>query len=248
MLSWRIGKPKNQLSCYPFPCIQIGVFLGIAAKSLLEAWKPFTGERGKFMKISLVVLTPGKLQGQSIPINLSQFLIGRDPQCNLRPASALISKRHCALLARSEKVYLRDFGSTNGTFLNDHPIKDEVELKEGDKIKVGPLEFQVKIEGTPAINRPTPPPPTKKPAETHDEDSAANLLLSLGDDSSSSDGAKNEVPEGSTVMDIVAMTEGETKTPEKKDGKAEAKKALEANTSVAAKAILEKYMKRPRSQ
>jgi hypothetical protein len=49
------------------------------------------------MKLSLVVLTPGKMEGKSIPITLSQFLIGRDPQCHLRPASALVSKRHCAL-------------------------------------------------------------------------------------------------------------------------------------------------------
>ena len=47
------------------------------------------------MKLSLLVLTPGKMEGKSIPITIPQFVIGRDPQCNLRPASALISKRHC---------------------------------------------------------------------------------------------------------------------------------------------------------
>ena len=33
---------------------------------------------GRSMKLSLVVLTPGKMEGKSIPVTLSQFLIGRD--------------------------------------------------------------------------------------------------------------------------------------------------------------------------
>jgi hypothetical protein len=45
------------------------------------------------MKLSLIVLTPGKMEGKTIPIRLPQFLIGRDPQCHLRSASSLISKR-----------------------------------------------------------------------------------------------------------------------------------------------------------
>ena len=74
------------------------------------------------MKLNLVVLTPGKTEGKAIPVTLSQFLIGRDPQCHLRPASAVISKRHCALLTRGEQVFLRDFDSTIGTFVNDQPV------------------------------------------------------------------------------------------------------------------------------
>src|SRR5438445_533208 len=160
------------------------------------------------MKVSLVVQTAGKAAGQAIPVPSAQFLIGRDPQCNLRPASALISKRHCAVIVRGEKVFLRDFGSTNGTFVNDQPAKDEVELKNDDLLKVGPLSFTVRLETSPAIDRPTPPPPTKKIPRPHaDDESAADMLLSMLDDgpgiiSSSSGG---EIPEGSTVMDIVAM-------------------------------------------
>jgi hypothetical protein len=37
------------------------------------------------MKLSLVVLTPGKGEGR-MNLYLPQFLIGRDPQCHLRPA------------------------------------------------------------------------------------------------------------------------------------------------------------------
>ena len=83
------------------------------------------------MKLSLVV-NDGVHKGKVIPIPLKQFLIGRDPQCHLRPASPLISKRHCALLIQGDKILVRDFDSTNGTVVNDEPIKGERELKNDD--------------------------------------------------------------------------------------------------------------------
>src|ERR1700682_1180070 len=113
------------------------------------------------MKLSLEVLTEGRQKGKLLPITLAQFLIGRDAQCHLRPASPLISKRHCALLQREGKVFVRDFDSTNGTFVNDQPVKGEVELKHKDQLKIGPIGFVVVLQTDGVANRPTPPPPTK---------------------------------------------------------------------------------------
>jgi len=203
------------------------------------------------MKLCLVVLTPGKSEGKVIPVTLSQFVIGRDPQCHLRPASAVISKRHCALLVRDGKIFLRDFDSTNGTFINDEPVKGEVEVHHDDRLKVGPLLFGVRVEAaaTPPVNRPTPPPPAKAPAQSEgsDDDSIAAMLLSLQDDSGGESGSPSEVPEGSTVMDMQAPPMPEGGAPAVKE-KEKDKKKNDGNTSSAAKAILEKYMKRPRGQ
>src|SRR5437588_1162050 len=114
-----------------------------------------------FMKLSLVVRSAGKLEGQTLEIKLAQFLIGRDPQCHLRPASPMISKRHCAIIQRDGKVFIRDFDSTNGTLVNDQPVKGEIELHHDDQLKVGPLLFAVRLEASAPVNRPTPAPPTK---------------------------------------------------------------------------------------
>src|SRR5437868_10232054 len=103
------------------------------------------------MKLSLVVMSEGKAQGQAIPITLPQFLIGRDKECQLRPASPLISKRHCALLVKGGKAFVRDFGSTNGTFVNEEPVKGERQLQPDDLLKVGSLQFRVVIEVTPPV-------------------------------------------------------------------------------------------------
>jgi predicted component of type VI protein secretion system len=206
------------------------------------------------MKLCLVVLTAGKTTGQAIPIKLSQFLIGRDPQCHLRPASAVISKRHCAVLVKDGKAFVRDFGSTNGTFVNDTQVEGELELHHDDTLKVGPLTFRVVLEATPPINKPTPPPP--KAVEPSDDESVAAMLLSLQDDvSSPAAGAKVDadgVPEGSTVMDIESPVNAQNAPREQVPTKETAKKAEAApkimgNTSSAAKAILDKYTRRPRA-
>src|SRR5262245_39353890 len=100
------------------------------------------------MKLSLVVLSEGKAFGQTIPVTLSQFIIGRDPQCHLRPASAVISNRRCALIQRGGKIFVRDFDSTNGTFVNEAQVAGECEVKHEDTLKVGPLLFRVVVEGS----------------------------------------------------------------------------------------------------
>lgn len=238
------------------------------------------------MKLSLVVLTPGANQGKALEIKLTQFVVGRDPQCHLRPASPMISKRHCALLQREEKAFVRDFDSTNGTFVNNAPVKGEVELHNGDQLKIGPLMFTVKLEtGTP-VNRPTPPPPTKSATQTarpvkastpppattgtpaaaagaetplptgapagksdpaSSDDDIAAMLLSLHDETSPGGGLA-EVPEGSTVHEMPLPPEVAAQMAQNEKDKAPpTKPAAPANTSQAAKSILEKYMKRPRS-
>ncbi|HZZ76867.1 MAG TPA: FHA domain-containing protein [Gemmataceae bacterium] len=202
------------------------------------------------MKISLMVLSAGKAAGKALPITGSQFIIGRDPQCNLRPASAMISKRHCALLVKSGQVFLRDFESTNGTFVNDEQIKGEVPLKDGDVLRLGPLSFKVVIEGVVAT-KPTPPPKPKG-ADLSEEDAAA-AMLSMDEEtgevsvSTTETSEDHQIPGGTTVMDMPAFVpEGAPPKEEeaaKKEEKPEDKKAKNAKTGAAqdaAKAILEK--------
>jgi pSer/pThr/pTyr-binding forkhead associated (FHA) protein len=194
------------------------------------------------MKLSLVVVNAGKASGQTIAIKTPKFVIGRDPDCNLRPASAMISKKHCAFVVKAGQVALHDFGSTNGTFLNDQPVQGEVALKHDDVVKVGPLTFKVVIEGTPAPSKPTPLP--KPQGRNSEEDDAAALLLSLEDGTiaPSTDSSEDEVPGGSTVMDMPAFTpQGEqlAKPEEKKKDE----KPKHDSASSAAAGLLDKLRK-----
>jgi predicted component of type VI protein secretion system len=203
------------------------------------------------MKLSLVI-TQGKEQGKAIPIRQLQFLIGRDPQCHLRPVSPLVSKRHCALLLKNDKVYVRDFGSTNGTFVNDVPVKGEAELHNGDGLKIGPVQFIVRLQTAakkPSESASGTPLPVKALAG-RDDDAIAAMLLDVEEgevkavpDAEAPGGA---VPEGNTM--VMPLADGQP--PEVKPGQPAEKKTAAAksaaDTSKAAKAILDKYTRRPR--
>lgn len=206
------------------------------------------------MKVSLVVLTSGKTEGKAIPVSLSQFLIGRDSQCHLRPASPIISNRHCAILIRGNQVFVRDFDSTNGTFVNKVQVKGEQELQPNDRLHIGPLEFGLRIEREAAVSRPTPLPSNRSradAADVADDEAAAALLLSLQEDGPApgTPGVDSQgVPTGSTVMDLPALPpeEGATSEQDKKPDKPDKAKPATGDTSSAANTILQKYLRRSR--
>jgi predicted component of type VI protein secretion system len=103
------------------------------------------------MKFSLLVESPGTYQGKSIVIRKPEFVIGRDPGCDLRPQSEFVSHRHCAISIRGDQAFVRDFTSTNGTFLNDQQVQNEVELKHGDTLRIESVLFRVNLHaGAPA--------------------------------------------------------------------------------------------------
>lgn len=215
------------------------------------------------MKVSLVV-AQGVHQGKTIPIPVAQFLIGRDESCQLRPSSPVISKRHCAILIKSGKVLVHDFGSTNGTFVNDEKVSGEVEVRHNDKLKVGPLEFLLQVDATSTttpktgsksgLSAQTPAPmdePTKEQkvaakattSEEPDPEQLAAMLLST-DDGPPGPLTESSIPSGSTVFDVPTMTD-----PADPNAKPEAKKPVDdRDNSKRAADILKKYMQRPRQR
>lgn len=198
------------------------------------------------MKLSLVVLTSGKWEGKVIPVPGPQFLVGRDPQCHLRPASPIISKRHCAVLIRDGKAFVKDFGSTNGTFVNDEQVDGERELSHEDKVSVGPLTFSVRLELPTPVDKPTPVPPTKAVAKTLEEEAAEALLLATGDEGNVDAGRtvdSDGIPTGSTVLDVPVSLQPPAAEGDKEKAQA-GKVSANADTSAAAKALLEKYIRR----
>jgi pSer/pThr/pTyr-binding forkhead associated (FHA) protein len=94
------------------------------------------------MEVRLKVLA-GKVRGQELMVPGPKFFIGRAEDCQLRPRSDLISRHHCALLIEENFVAVRDFGSKNGTHVNGERVLGERELKSGDKLTIGPLEFEI---------------------------------------------------------------------------------------------------------
>ena len=156
------------------------------------------------MQLSLIVLTPGKMHGKSIPVSRSPFLIGRDSHCHLRAASLAISNRHCAVTMRGSRVFVRDFNSTNGTRVNDELLVGETELKNRDRLAVGPLQFGVRIEHGVGVSQPTPLP-AHRSGGVLSEDEMGHLVLSAPEDSRPEIGPvdRDGVPTGDTREELI---------------------------------------------
>src|SRR5688572_19627226 len=106
------------------------------------------------MKFYLIV-SKGKHQGLPIPIEVDLFMIGGDPLCQLRSQHEMVGARHCALVNRQRKVFIRDMGSSLPTLVNNEAMPENAEwpLHAGDKIKVGPLEFVIQFREKPLSQR-----------------------------------------------------------------------------------------------
>ena len=98
------------------------------------------------MEVTLVVAN-GKNIGQKISVEGPKYLIGRADDCQLRPRSDVISRYHCVILVEEGFLAVRDFGSKNGTYVNDDQVMGEQELYHGDRLRVGQLEFDVIVRG-----------------------------------------------------------------------------------------------------
>jgi pSer/pThr/pTyr-binding forkhead associated (FHA) protein len=116
------------------------------------------------MDVTLVLFKrDGSQKAFSLPSNLT--VIGRRHDCDLCVPLMVVSRRHCQLSLNNETVKVRDLDSRAGTFVNGKRVSDGV-VKAGDYLTVGPLTFQVQIDGQPKQVVPPqqakPAPPAKK--------------------------------------------------------------------------------------
>ncbi len=133
-----------------------------------------------------LVLEVGKTKGKAVKITGTDFTIGRDPQCHLRPASTAVSRTHTRITIREGHVYIRDLGTTNGTLLAHRLLRGtEAEAHNRDLLQIGPLLFRV-VWDKPQEGSAPPLEPT--------EDATASWLLQGGTAGGLSDTALYPLP------------------------------------------------------
>jgi two-component system cell cycle response regulator len=93
-------------------------------------------------RTACVVQIYGPDLGKKLTLEKAETCIGREEGCEIRVELTNVSRRHCSLLLRDGEVFLRDEGSTNGTFLNNVEIKGETRVSSGDFIKAGSAIFK----------------------------------------------------------------------------------------------------------
>ncbi len=111
-----------------FFCAQCGSKLHFAA-----------GPCGRLVRMN------GPQQDRRIELAGPVCVIGRDPSTSVRLEEESISKQHARLTQNGDSFQIEDLESSNGTFVNGRRIRDRVEIKPGDLLRVGSVILKLEV-------------------------------------------------------------------------------------------------------
>lgn len=99
------------------------------------------------MRVTLNVVA-GPQTGRSFTFDQHDtFMIGRSEDAHFcLPHDRFFSRHHCIVEIAPPQAFLRDLGSTNGTFVNGLRV-DSTYLKHGDRIQGGETVLEVQVKG-----------------------------------------------------------------------------------------------------
>ena len=109
-----------------------------------DEWDEDTGatdveelQRASSQRRACLTCLTGTLSGQLFKVQKGQLVIGRSPHAELRLDDDGISRNHARIRSETNRAWIEDMESRNGTFVNGERITASVELKDGDKVQVG---------------------------------------------------------------------------------------------------------------
>jgi len=92
-----------------------------------------------------LIAVDGPLKGASFllgPLGADEVWIGRDTTSHIHLSDPMVSRKHCRIRREGDGWNLRDEKSSNGTLVNDLPVRER-RLSNGDFIRIGDSQFLV---------------------------------------------------------------------------------------------------------
>lgn len=98
-----------------------------------------------------------------VPVTLGEVVVGRQDGSAIRLNERNVSRRHLRLVREENGVFAEDLDSYNGVYINGDRVKGRAELRNGDVIRVG--DFQLELRGDLPTRREEPTQKTLVPTE-----------------------------------------------------------------------------------
>ncbi len=86
--------------------------------------------------MELLLLRSGEVV-HAQPVRDAPIHVGRAPGNELVVSDATVSGHHLMVWQESNQLWIKDLGSTNGTFLNERRIRSVHPVRDGDRIRLG---------------------------------------------------------------------------------------------------------------
>ena len=98
---------------------------------------------GKKALTRAVVVEGDTMKGKAFPLG-DEFIVGRADKCHLILEDNYVSQIHARIFAKGESFMVEDLGSTNGTYLNRQTVDAPIELRRGDRVKIGKTVLEMR--------------------------------------------------------------------------------------------------------
>ncbi len=177
---------------------------------------------GAYMLKAKLVVVGGDAKSTEVKLKTLPCIIGRGKEATLTLPHPLVSRQHTELFERDGRLWVRDMGSLNGTFLNNKRLESEQPLDPNQLLTLGNVTFRAVYE--PLDDQETDLTPLN-----------VGTLRETGKQTESSGGSESE-------LDLPDIMEGET----------EAESAIEdsivssaADSGLSGLSMLDEPMERP---
>lgn len=105
--------------------------------------------------MACLIVMDGPLKGQRVALDQPVIRIGRREGNDWVLQDGSVSGTHCEIEKRETGFQIRDLGSTNGTKVNNEPVK-ESPLFRNDIILMGEIPVMIEGDDVPQTDKPEP--------------------------------------------------------------------------------------------
>lgn len=108
------------------------------------------------MKVRLKILhgvlqdTHGHRAGVEVKVRGPRFVIGNASDCSMCCRSDSVLPHHCEVVLEHDRAVIRALSDKAATLINGQPVEHEQDLRPGDLLRIGRLDFEVLIDEVPA--------------------------------------------------------------------------------------------------
>jgi hypothetical protein len=111
-----------------------------------------------------LVIIHGPDRGMIIPLTEGkQVQIGRGQQPDVGLKDLYVSRVHCSVMLKGDRLVVTDLGSAAGTYVNNQPVTSRT-IRDGEYLQIGETHLSLRLAGQSLLDQATIAPPLAAPA------------------------------------------------------------------------------------